>query len=67
MPNMTVGFVENSQHDGPFGARGMAEPAMIPAAPAIVSAFYNATGIRVNELPLTPERVVKAIKGQKNN
>jgi len=66
MPNMKVGFVEKPQHDGPFGARGMAEPAMIPAAPAIVSAFYNATGIRINELPLTPGRVVNAIKQKEN-
>ncbi len=66
MPEMKVSFVENPQKDGPFGARGMAEPAMIPAAPAIVSAFYNATGVKINELPLTPERVIKALKGKNN-
>ncbi|WP_242837299.1 xanthine dehydrogenase family protein molybdopterin-binding subunit [Alkaliphilus transvaalensis] len=65
IPEMLVSYVENRQKDGPFGARGMAEPAMIPAAPAIASAFYNATGIRVKELPLTPERVVKALKNHK--
>lgn len=65
MPQMKVSFIENPQSDGPFGARGMAEPAMIPAAPAIVNAFYHATGVRVNEIPLTPERVVKALKDSK--
>ena len=62
MPEMTIHIVENPQYDGPYGARGMAEPAMIPAAPSIVNAFYNATGIAMNKLPLTPERVVNALR-----
>lgn len=62
MPEMELTFLENPQHDGPFGARGIAEPAMIPSAPAIANALYNALGIRLNELPLTPERVVEALK-----
>lgn len=70
MPEMIIKFVENEQHDGPFGARGIAEPAMIPAAPAIANALYNALGVRVHQIPLTPERVLQAIKEkekQKNN
>ncbi|SDZ04276.1 xanthine dehydrogenase family protein molybdopterin-binding subunit [Tindallia californiensis] len=62
MPEMTIHIAENPQYDGPYGARGMAEPAMIPAAPSIVSAFYNATGVVVEELPLSAERVAKALK-----
>lgn len=62
MPEMTLKFIENPQHDGPFGARGIAEPAMIPSAPAIANALYNALGIRINQIPLTPERVLKALK-----
>ncbi|WIV11691.1 xanthine dehydrogenase family protein molybdopterin-binding subunit [Proteiniborus sp. MB09-C3] len=66
MPEMMVSFVENEQHDGPFGARGMAEPAMIPSAPAIANALYNAIGVRMHQIPLTPERVLKAIKEKTN-
>lgn len=67
MPEMIVKFVENEQHDGPFGARGIAEPAMIPAAPAIANALYNALGVRIHQIPLTPERVLQAIKEKQNN
>lgn len=62
MPKMTVKFIEHSEPDGPFGARGIGEPAMIPTAPAVVNALYDATGIRLNSIPLTPEKVLKALK-----
>ncbi len=67
MPEMTIKFVENPEKTGPFGARGMAEPAMIPSAPAIANALHNALGIRINSIPLTPEKVLKALKEKKNN
>ncbi|WP_236914776.1 xanthine dehydrogenase family protein molybdopterin-binding subunit [Clostridium sp. Cult2] len=66
MPDMSLHFLENPQHDGPFGARGIAEPAMIPSAPAIANALSNALDIRINQIPLTPERVLKAIKEREN-
>ncbi len=47
---------------GPWGARGMGEMPYLPFAPAVVSAVYNATGIWFNELPLYPERLVKAFR-----
>ena len=53
MPDMSLHFLENPQHDGPFGARGIAEPAMIPSAPAIANALSNALDIRINQIPLT--------------
>jgi CO/xanthine dehydrogenase Mo-binding subunit len=62
MPEMIIKFVENPEDTGPFGARGVAEPAMVPSAPAIANAIYNATGIRLNTMPLTAERVLTAIK-----
>lgn len=62
MPELIIKFVENPEKDGPFGARGMAEPAMIPSAPAIANALYNAIGVRINSIPLTPEKVLNAIK-----
>ena len=46
---------------GPFGARGMAEMGMIPYAPAVVAAVADATGVWINDFPLTPERVWTAL------
>lgn len=62
MPELVVSFVENPEETGPFGARGVAEPAMVPTAPAIANAVYNAVGIRLSTMPMTPERVLRAIK-----
>ena len=47
---------------GPYGARGMAEMPYLPLAPAITAAVHDATGVWFDEFPLTPERVLKAIK-----
>jgi len=46
---------------GPFGAKGVGEPAMTPVAPAIANAVADAIGVRVFEMPITPERVVDAL------
>ncbi len=67
MPEMVIKFVENPEETGPFGARGVAEPAMVPTAPAIANAIYAATGIRLNTMPLTAERVLNAIKAKDND
>ncbi len=55
-------FVETNDGRGPFGAKGIGEPAMIPTAAAISNAIYDAIGVRVKELPITPERILKALK-----
>ncbi len=64
MPEMIIKFVENPEETGPFGARGVAEPAMVPSAPAIANAIYDATGIRLNTMPMTAEKVLAAIKAK---
>jgi CO/xanthine dehydrogenase Mo-binding subunit len=43
---------------GPYGAKGVGEPSIIPAAPAIANAVADAVGVRVHELPITGERVM---------
>ena len=48
--------------DGPFGAKGFGEGAMIGMEPAIGNAIYNAIGVRVKDLPITPEKLLEAIK-----
>ena len=65
MPKMSIHFVETPLEDGPYGARGFAEHVMVPTAPAIANALYDALGIRINTLPLTAEKVLKAIKEKK--
>jgi CO/xanthine dehydrogenase Mo-binding subunit len=57
--------VEDPHREGPFGAKGIGESSMCPTAPAIGNAIYNATGVRLTHLPMTPERILKAIKERK--
>jgi len=60
-PTTTVIALESGTGVGPFGAKGIGEPSLTPAAPAVASAVADAIGVRIHELPLTPERVLAAI------
>jgi 4-hydroxybenzoyl-CoA reductase alpha subunit len=62
MPEIDPIIVETDEPAGPFGAKGMAEPACIPTAPAIANAVYDAVGVRIKDLPITPEKVLRALK-----
>lgn len=62
MPEIVPIFVETDDPAGPFGAKGMGEMTMVPTAAAIANAVYNATGVRIRSLPITPEKVLKALK-----
>jgi CO/xanthine dehydrogenase Mo-binding subunit len=55
-------IVEEPDPRGPWGGRGVGEMPFIPLAPALVAAVHDATGVWINELPLTPERVLHALK-----
>lgn len=57
--------LETYDEDGPFGAKGIGEPGCVPTAPAIANAIYNAVGVRIKDLPITPERVLAAIREKK--
>jgi CO/xanthine dehydrogenase Mo-binding subunit len=54
--------VENADGPGPYGAKGMSEGALLCVAPAVAAAVRQATGIEVHDLPLTPERVWRAMQ-----
>ncbi len=54
-------FVEVAQPDGPYGARGIGEHPMIPVAPMIANAIYDAIGIRIKSLPITAEKIFLAL------
>jgi CO/xanthine dehydrogenase Mo-binding subunit len=55
-------LVENGDGPGPFGVRGMAEGGILSVAPSVCNAIDRATGVRIRDLPLTPERVWRALK-----
>ena len=62
IPKFKHYLVEDEDSEGPFGAKGVGEPTLIAAAPALANAVYDAVGIRFFELPLSPSRVKKALK-----
>lgn len=61
-PPVDVIIVDNYDPTGPFGAKGVGEPILVPTAPAILNAIYDAVGVRLYSLPATPEKVLKALK-----
>lgn len=58
-------IIETAQPDGPYGARGMGEHTMIPAAPIIANAVEDALGIRIKSMPITAEKIALAVKERK--
>ena len=54
-------IVETAEPDGPFGAKGCGEIAIVPVAPAIANGIKAAAGVRLTRLPMTPERVLTAV------
>jgi len=55
-------LIESMDPVGPYGAKGVGEPTVIPVAPAIANALYDATGVRFTELPMTSEKICLALK-----
>jgi carbon-monoxide dehydrogenase large subunit len=62
MPEVVSIFVEHPHPDGPFGAKGMGETTNVAVPPAIANAVYDAVGIRIRDLPLTPDKVLAALR-----
>jgi len=61
LPLIETVLVESPSGDGPFGAKGVGEPPIVPAPAAIANAIFNAVGVRVTSLPITPEKLRRAI------
>jgi CO/xanthine dehydrogenase Mo-binding subunit len=61
LPNIETIIVEVPSPSGPFGARGVGEPPIVPAPAAIANGVEDATGARITELPITPERIALAL------
>jgi CO/xanthine dehydrogenase Mo-binding subunit len=66
VPTITALVVEVPSNLGPFGARGVGEPPVVPVAAAIANAIKDAVGARVTEIPMTPERVLASMKRSTN-
>lgn len=62
VPPLEVILVEPEEKSGPYGAKSLGEPALIPTSPAIANAVYDAIGVRIKELPITPEKILAALK-----
>jgi len=54
-------IIEHAESTHPFGAKGIGEPPIVGVAPAVANAIYDACGVRLRKLPLTPERVFRAL------
>lgn len=62
MPQAEIVLIEEPDPKGPFGAKGTGEASVVGVAPAIANAIYNAIGVRIKELPITPDKVLKALE-----
>ena len=61
MPDIVIHLIETVDEAGPFGAKGLGESGVIPVAAAVANAVKDAVGVRLTELPMTPERVFRAL------
>ena len=61
IPRIQCIFIEKEDKEGPFGAKGLGEHPLVAVAPAISNAIYNAVGVRLKDLPFTPEKVLWAL------
>jgi CO/xanthine dehydrogenase Mo-binding subunit len=64
IPPMENVLVEAEQHSGPFGAKGLGESGTFGVSPAIANAIHDAVGVRITELPITAEAVLRAMRAQ---
>ena len=66
-PKVKVFLIETVHPQGPFGAKGVGEIANSPTAPAIANAIYNACGVRIRDLPLRPEKILRELQMAKGS
>ena len=66
MPSVTIHLIEAAEPEGPFGAKGVGEPALVATAPAILSAIRHATGVTLSEVPVLPHRLWAALQATGN-
>ena len=62
VPRVNSIIIEDPDPIGPLGVKGIGEPAMVPTIPAVMNAIYDAVGVRIFDLPATPEKVLMAMR-----
>jgi len=62
VPRVNSIIIEDPDPIGPLGVKGIGEPAMVPTIPAVMNAIYDAVGVRIFDLPATPEKVLAALR-----
>jgi 4-hydroxybenzoyl-CoA reductase subunit alpha len=61
MPEIFTDLVEDPDPAGPFGAKEVGQGPLLPIMPAVANAVHDAVGVRIDEVPITPEKIVKAL------
>jgi hypothetical protein len=61
MPEIFTDLVEHPDPAGPFGAKEVGQGPLLPMMPAVANAVYDAVGVRIDEIPVTPEKILKAL------
>jgi len=61
-PKVELHLLDYAADDGPFGAKGVGEPPLVPGPALIANAVYDAVGVRIHDLPVTPEKILKALR-----
>ena len=59
-----VAILERPAPDGPYGGKGVGEMCSTPPIPAIANAIFDAVGVRIDEMPFTPEKILRALKAR---
>ena len=62
MPDVVSYIIEDPDPNGPFGAKEVGQGPLLPIAPAVVNAVFDAVGVRIDEVPVTPEKILKALE-----
>lgn len=62
MPEIDLLFPDSEENEGPFGAKEVGEGALAPFIPSLANAIYDAVGVRINNLPITPDKILNALK-----
>src|SRR5216110_2150975 len=64
MPEVFTELVEHPDPRGPFGAKEVGQGPLLPVVPAVANAVHDAVGVRIDEVPITPEKILKALEAR---
>jgi 4-hydroxybenzoyl-CoA reductase subunit alpha len=62
MPEVEVAFIENPDPNCPYGAKEVGQGPLLPVMPAVANAIFDALGVRIDEIPITPDKVLRALE-----